>query len=193
MTEALLTPPALADLSPPRVSVPQYHRMIACGAIGEDDPVELLHGRLVETMPQGSAHAKAVEELAERCRAAVDGSCHVKSEKPITFADSEPEPDVAVVRGSRWDYEPHPTGRDCLLLIEVAETSLARDLGKARVYAAGGAAAYWVVDLAAGEIVAHAGPSDDGYAEVSRGPSAAIDLPGGRLAVSVGDLTRPQS
>ena len=171
--------------------MPQYHRTIACGAIGGDDPVELLRGRLVETTPQGSGGAKTVEELAERCRAVVDGTCHVKSEKPITFADSEPEADVAVVRGCRWDHEPHPTGGDCLPLIEVAETSPARDLGNARVYAAGGVPEYWVVDLAAGEIVVHREPERTAYNSVGRSRAVKTALPGGDLSVSIDDVLAP--
>lgn len=188
-TEALPAATDVREFEPFRVSVERYHEMIAAGAIGEDDRVELLEGVLVTTMPQGPRHAFVQEELLEACRAAAGPSLVVRSEKPVTLDDSEPEPDVAVVAGPRDRYRSaHPAGGDCRLVIEVADSSLRRDVYKARLFAAAGVAEYWVVDLEAARVIVHLGPRPGGYAEVHESPSARTDLPGGPLAFDAAAL-----
>ncbi len=61
--------------------------------------------------------------------------------------DSEPEPDLAVLRGSPRDWlADHPS--TAALVVEIAETSLRFDrVVKGRVYAAAGIADYWIVNL----------------------------------------------
>jgi Uma2 family endonuclease len=83
----------------------------------------------------------------------------------VTTADSEPEPDVAVIRGLREDYVArHPGPEDVGLLVEVAEASLDRDRGwKKRIYAAAEIPVYWIVNLVDREIEVFtrpSGPSD---------------------------------
>jgi len=60
---------------------------------------------------------------------------------------SVPEPDIAVVPGAYEDYDAvHP--RTALLIVEVADTSLAQDrITKAGIYAAAGIPEYWIVDV----------------------------------------------
>jgi Uma2 family endonuclease len=66
----------------------------------------------------------------------------------ITTATSEPEPDVAIVRGEPRDYlRRHPGGGDIALVVEVADSSLARDRAKVRIYAAADIRACWIVNL----------------------------------------------
>jgi Uma2 family endonuclease len=72
----------------------------------------------------------------------------VREEKPIELADSLPEPDVAVVRGSQLDYAArHPRPSDILLAVEVAVTSQAIDRDKTRIYARASVATVWIVDV----------------------------------------------
>lgn len=72
----------------------------------------------------------------------------------LTFADSEPEPDFAVVRGdidSHRDRFPGP--EEVGMVGEIAESSLAFDrTDKGRIYARAGIPAYWLLDVAAGTV-----------------------------------------
>jgi Uma2 family endonuclease len=79
--------------------------------------------------------------------------------------ESEPEPDVAVVAPGTY-LDGHPRG--AFLIVEVAETSLARDRLKARLYAAAGVAEYWIVNLSEQVLEVHRQPGAEGYAAVSR-------------------------
>ena len=90
---------------------------------------------------------------------------------PIALADdSEPQPDVAVYRRRSVPYKDADRGPDdALLLIEVADTSLAYDRStKLRLYAAAGIAEYWVVDCGAESIEVYRGPHADGYRDGRR-------------------------
>ncbi len=62
---------------------------------------------------------------------------------------NEPEPDLCVVRGERDDYtDHHPSPADIALIVEIADSSLARDRGEKRDnYARAGIPLYWIVNL----------------------------------------------
>ena len=64
-------------------------------------------------------------------------------------ADSEPEPDVAVVRGDIVDYlSRHPGPGDVALVAEISDSSRSQDRElKGRVYARAGIPVYWLVNL----------------------------------------------
>jgi Uma2 family endonuclease len=95
---------------------------------------------------------------------------------PIVLADdTEPEPDIAIIRRRPVPYkEREAFADDALLLIEVAESSLAYDRStKLRLYAQAGIPEYWVVDCAAESIEVHRTPDAGGYRDVSRVTGAA--------------------
>jgi Uma2 family endonuclease len=126
----------------------RYDRLIDAGIFGPEDHVELLEGLLVAREPQGRRHAVVVGLLHAALEKAFGRAYHVREEKPIALDDqSEPEPDVVVVPGTPRDYlDAHPSRP--VLLVEVAETSLAIDrLRKGSLYARAGVADYWVVNL----------------------------------------------
>jgi Uma2 family endonuclease len=61
--------------------------------------------------------------------------------------NSAPEPDLIWVRRRNYSQK-HPEPADVLLLVEVAESSLAEDRGEKReLYAEAGVADYWIVNL----------------------------------------------
>src|SRR3990172_5798664 len=108
-------PPALR-----RFTVDEYHRMIASGVLGEDDRVELLEGGIVEMSPHGSDHRVAVTLVQDQLEALVPTGWHVEVQLPLGAPDSEPEPDLAVVRGPRRRYlDHHPSGGEVALVVEV--------------------------------------------------------------------------
>ncbi|MBM3202774.1 Uma2 family endonuclease [Candidatus Woesearchaeota archaeon] len=132
-----------------RLRVDQYHQMIDTGVLGEDDPVELLTGWLVPKMPKNPAHRLATQLLRDWIAACLPPGWFVDSQEPLTTLDSEPEPDVMIVRGVRRDYgHRHPGPSEVPLVIEVADTSLQRDRGiKQALYARAGIPEYWIVNL----------------------------------------------
>ncbi len=64
-------------------------------------------------------------------------------------ADTLPKPDVFLVPFREDEYgTAHPTTQKCVLVLEVADTTLQYDLTvKAELYAVAGVPEYWVLDL----------------------------------------------
>src|SRR5439155_21803197 len=108
-----------------RLSVEQYHEMARAGILTKDDRVELLEGWLVAKMTKHPPHVIATGLIHDALRVIVPDGWYVSKEDPVTTLDSEPEPDLAVIRGTRRDYrDHHPGPLDVVLVVEVADTSL---------------------------------------------------------------------
>ena len=174
----------------------EYARLIEAGIFQPGEPVELLGGELMVGEPQGSAHYTAIGLVEDALRAALGRGWLVRSQGPLALTDdSEPEPDVAVMRGTRRDYRDEHPSRPALV-VEVAESSLALDREhKGSLYAQAGVADYWILNLVDGcsrSTVSRARippPGSGGgtaWTEVlSSGSSAApLVAPGARIAVS---------
>ena len=144
-----------------RLSVEQYHAMIHAGILTEADPVELLEGWLIPKMPKNPPHGLAIDLAREILTRLLPNGWHVKSQDPLTLADSEPEPDVLVVRGERRQYrDKHPGAAEVWLLIEVSDTTLARDRGlKKRTYARAAVPVYWIINLVENQLEVYTAPS----------------------------------
>lgn len=154
-----------SPLSPPpepimRLTVEQYHAMIANGILTDDDRVELLDGMLVEKMTKNPPHTFATQTVEEFLKSMALSGWTVRSQDPITLADSEPEPDVALVRGSKKDFAArHPHASEVGLVVEVADASLARDRGfKLQLYAKAKLPVYWIVNLIDRQIEVYTNP-----------------------------------
>lgn len=137
------------DLPHYRFSVEQYHQMIEAGVLIEDARVELLEGRIVRQMTHLPPHDVSVDLTDEALRVALPKGWRTRVQSAITTRDSEPEPDIAVVRGPARRYlKSHPRRRDIGMLVEVAEKSLRRDRTvKARIYARERIPIYWIINL----------------------------------------------
>lgn len=193
-------PQACVAGSPYRFTVEQYHAMIDTGILGENDRIELLEGGILRMSPKGPRHVFTVQELSARLAPLLPADWHLRAQDPLTLADSEPEPDLAIVRGSRRDYAArHPGAGEIGLVIEVADGWLELDRGvKQRVCAAAGIPVYWLVNLAARNVEVFSLPSTGDEEtpasyqsrRVFDDPSAIeIDLDGQRLGeIRVGDL-----
>jgi Uma2 family endonuclease len=129
-----------------------YHALVDAGVYTEDDPVEFLEGWLVPKMPRKPSHSSATRILRELIRQLLPAEYFADSQDAVTTTDSEPEPDVYVVRGRMSDFTArHPTHAQTPLVAEVADTTLARDRGmKLRIYARAGIPVYWIVNLVDG-------------------------------------------
>src|SRR4030095_6905461 len=83
----------------------EYEQLIDHGFLDEDDPIELLDGLLLVKEPQHSPHRTAVLLVAKSLEHAFGAGWFVQTQSPIILASrSEPEPDVAVIRGTPRDY-----------------------------------------------------------------------------------------
>lgn len=112
-----------------RITLDEYHRIVEAGILGEDEHVELIDGMLVAMTPQGRAHARVIQRLTRLLVRTLGDDLEVLPQLPLTLPDdSEPEPDLAVVRAEdAQSGEHHP--RTALLVIEVAGDSLRLDRG----------------------------------------------------------------
>lgn len=182
---SVLENPAVRRLALP-ISVAQYHSLGRAGLI--DQETELLRGVIVTKTIKSPRHSFLVQILADWARAAVPTGYHVRQEQPITLADSEPEPDVAIVLGQPTDYcDSHPNS--AFLIIEVAVSSVEIDREKANVYAEVGVAEYAIVLHAEKAIEIYSQPTANGYANKQRlqGNQEQLQfalLPGHALALS---------
>jgi Uma2 family endonuclease len=148
ITDPMITPTD-GGLPLYRLSVDEYERMAEAGVL--DDPrVELIDGYLVRKMTKKPDHVIACDALFHALLHILPPAYWLRMEAPVRIPEfDEPEPDLSVVRGSRGDYsDHHPGPGDIALLVEVAESSLARDRGrKLSAYAKAGVPEYWIVNL----------------------------------------------
>jgi Uma2 family endonuclease len=134
--------------------------MIRLGILSDDDPVELLEGWLVYKMPKNPPHRATTKLTRNALEAIIPEDWYVDTQEPITLIDSEPEPDVVIVRGNTRDYlDRHPGAQDIALIVEVSDTTLERDrTSKKRLYARAGIPVYWIINLPEQQIEVYTGP-----------------------------------
>jgi Uma2 family endonuclease len=140
---------APAVLQRHRLSVDDYHRMGEAGVFAPNARVELIEGEVIDMAPIGTRHASVVKRLNAALSSAAQGRAIVAVQDPLNLsADSEPEPDLMLLR-PRADFysHAHPAPADVLLLIEVAQTSIGYDRDvKVPLYARHGVSEVWIVD-----------------------------------------------
>lgn len=174
--------PEAETVRPARFTADQFLRMFDTD-IFEDKYVELVHGEIIQLSPANSPHASLHGRVVFRlsqifgehrvlvdCLLRLDGASVRAFDVTVLKADAEPG---AVL-------EP----REVLLGIEVAHTSIDRDLGeKMRHYAASGIARYLVVDINDRDFHMMSEPGADGFARVEKASfEDGIGLPeGGKL------------
>ena len=143
------------------LTVAQYHRFRDAGWMPEK--TELLEGIIIRKMTKSPRHSYLISILQQVLYARLPGGCLLRKEDPLTLADSEPEPDLSIVRGELTDFrDAHPTSAE--LVVEVAISSLELDRAKAPIYARAGIPEYWIVRPDARCIEVHSEPSATGYA-----------------------------
>ena len=153
---------AEAGFPPHRMTIDRYERLVEAGVYGEDDPVFLWHGRLVEKMPKGRPHAVAQMLLFPILYSLLPEDYHVEQEAPLAIGDdSMPEPDLVVIRGSVDDHlKTTPTSKQAAIVIEVSDSSLAMDSRtKLRAYAAESIPVYWIVNIPKGRVSVYSQPT----------------------------------
>jgi Uma2 family endonuclease len=175
-------PPSITEWVPSllyRMSLDRYEAMVDSGLFTKRDRLHLINGLLVAKMTKNPPHVVA----CDLTRAAMDGlslaGWYTRAGDPIRLPpDSEPEPDVTVVRGTIRDYSNHHPGpADVALVVEIADSSLADDRKMASVYGNAGIPVYWIVNLIDRQVEVYTGPRPNGYAPpVIYGPGSVVPV-----------------
>lgn len=173
----------------------EFERMGEAGVFTKDARLELIEGEIIEMSPIGSRHAACVKFLSRFLNRSVGDIALISTQDPIRLNDfSEPEPDLALLR-LRDDFyrNAHPTPTDVLLIIEVADTTLAYDRQvKVPLYAKAGIEEAWIINLTEERIEIYSGLAEGVYQTIvsfRRGDEARAHTIAG-LAVSVTDVLR---
>ena len=143
----------------------EYDRLVEAEILGPEDRIELLGGQMIVKEPQYSPHATAIQLVQRTLDRAFGPGWSVRAQLPIALAeDSEPEPDVCVVRGDPRDYrDAHPERP--MLIVEVSLSRLGFDREhKGSLYARAGITDYWIVNLADRRVEIYREPVPDGAA-----------------------------
>ncbi|MEG3437059.1 Uma2 family endonuclease [Pannus brasiliensis CCIBt3594] len=131
-----------------RWTVEDYHRIIEAGIL-EDRPVELMKGEIIDMSPESPFHHFLNMSGVTYLRSLLGQQAIISEAHPITLPDSEPEPDIAIIRLPITNYRNrHPHPEDIYWIIEISDSTLKKDLSlKKNVYASAGIREYWVIDL----------------------------------------------
>ncbi|MFN7416297.1 MAG: Uma2 family endonuclease [Dolichospermum sp.] len=147
-------------------TVDEYHRMAEAGIFEPSERVELLEGKIIWMIAKGTAHSSAVGRTNKLLQNRLGNQAWIAIQDPVKLNEqSEPEPDIAVVKIDPLDYaDHHPTPAEVYLIIEVADSSLKLDTEiKAKAYSQAGIKDYWVLDVVKRELIVFRNPTAEGY------------------------------
>ena len=179
MTAQLVTPNFTSNIH--KFTVQQYHLMHEAGVFAVGDRYELINGEIREMSPIGIKHAVCVAKTARFFQIKLGDWAFVWTQNPIILRNhSEPQPDLAILKWRDDFYASAlPTPEDILLIIEVADSTIAYDRDvKSPLYAANGISEMWIFDLNQQIIEGYSQPSASGYKRSQRyekGDTLAID------------------
>lgn len=171
----------------------QYERMVEAGAFDGRlrQHVEFIRGEIREMNPIGSYHAQVLGDLTDWSYDVTpreEIAIRVQTTLRIPNSNSAPEPDLLWVKRRKYSRK-HPEPADVLLIVEVAESSLAEDRGeKLELYAEAGIVEYWIANLVDRTIEVYRQPTGSAYPPPQVfGPGQVVTplaTPAARLAVS---------
>lgn len=161
---AVLENPELRAQALP-MALETYHMLGELGMI--EEKTELIDGIVLPKMPKSPRHFIITKRLLALLNSRLPADCSLRKEEPLSLIKSEPEPDLAIVRGQDEDYaRTHPLTAE--LVVEVSLSSMARDLVKLEIYAAARVREYWIVNADAGWVDIYTKPTSQGYAIMRR-------------------------
>lgn len=147
-------------------TVEEYYKMAEVGILKPTDRVELINGEIIQMSPIKSPHASTITTLEELLIEQLFKKVTIRSQNPIHISKfSEPEPDVAVFKYRKDRYrKAHPTPKETLLVIEVADSSLHYDRQtKTSLYAEALIPEYWIINLQDSQIEVFTSPKNGIY------------------------------
>ncbi|MDJ0510028.1 MAG: Uma2 family endonuclease [Crocosphaera sp.] len=156
-------------------SIDEWHELVESGVL-EGKPVELLEGDIVEMSPEGIEHSYTNQSVSDYLTDLLKGQAYIRDAHPITLDNSEPEPDIAIVRLPTTIYRHHhPYPQDIYWLIEVSNKTLKKDLEqKIITYARNKIPEYWVIDLKNQKLIIHTQIENNRYSQITEFTSGKI-------------------
>ncbi|HEV7808619.1 MAG TPA: Uma2 family endonuclease [Solirubrobacteraceae bacterium] len=146
-----------------RLSVQDVYRMVEAGVLDEHDRVELVEGVLVDLVPIGAEHDGATAWLNDHFARVEAKPWQVRVQSVLLIAGGYLLPDLTLVAPLPRSEQPTTAH----LVVEVAQTSQARDAAKARDYAGADVGEYWIVDLLNRAVIVHRHPLAGAYQELT--------------------------
>lgn len=127
-------------------TVSDVERMLEAGILDWDEKFELIGGEIVPMSPQRNRHSVVKMRLTEVLMAKRPKGLDVGVEMTVKLNSALLEPDIIICtpQAPTLDYVPIA---DVRLAVEIADTSLSRDLAKAADYGRAGLAELWIIDL----------------------------------------------
>ncbi len=195
MTTTPVKTPAIT-LETRKFTVEEYFRMVEAGVLKPRERVELIEGEILLMPPMGHPHFSGIMRYTRVFGRLAGERFSVSVQTPLPLPEySAPEPDVALLKYREDDYAGRwPAPSDILLVIEVADSSLAYDREiKAHVYGRAGIPETWVLNLPGDCIERFREPGPNGYAQhtvLRRGEQVTpVSLP--EIELAVADLLLP--
>ncbi|MCX7997682.1 MAG: Uma2 family endonuclease [Leptospiraceae bacterium] len=143
-----------------RFSREEYHKLRDLGLLARH--TELIEGVLIEKMTISPKHRHVIHKLRVILENLLPPSYFIFQESPLSIGNSEPEPDLCILKGSLEDYkDTHPSTAEWV--IEIAASSLSLDLSKRKIYAEAQIPFYWIVDLEGSRIYVFEEPKEGVY------------------------------
>ena len=168
-----------------RTTVEEYHRQPERNANGKR--TELIRGIVIEKMSKSPKHKSLSTRLYRHILKHLPEGFSAWKEEPLSLSDSEPEPDVSVLRGDWSEFEMRHAS-SAALVVEVAVSSPKDDQALASIYAEAGVVEYWIVLAHERAIEVHRRPEGGRYREMrvyGEGEEiVAAGVPGLRIAVA---------
>lgn len=155
-------PPAPRAPTRKRFTQAEFHAIIAAGIIEEGARVELIGGEIIDMAGEGYVHGNGQDMLWRVLASILPPGFEAMTGRPLNIdAETELYPDILVQRVGALGQERSP--ETVALLVEVADTSLARDRDiKGPRYAAAGFKEFWIYEPAHRRIWVHRDPMADG-------------------------------
>jgi Uma2 family endonuclease len=133
-------------------TVDDVERMLAAGILGADEKFELIGGEIVPMSPEMRPHLVLKSRLGKWLAQSAPPGTEVLFDGAMRLKNAALlEPDLAVVKRQSLTHPGYTPIEDALLVVEIASAGLARDLAKAKAYAAAGVPELWIVDMQARE------------------------------------------
>jgi Uma2 family endonuclease len=171
-----------------RITVGEYEKITEAGALEDPSRVELIDGYMVDKMAKNAGHSYTTKETLKALDRRLPAGWTSRKEEPVRIPPyDEPEPDIAIVRGTDADYEFRPPrAADVALLVEVSDATLSQDRGKKHMsYAKARIPVYWIINLIDRQVEVFTRPGKTGYR------SRQIFKSGDQVPVTIGGQELP--
>lgn len=142
-----------------------FWSIVEAGLLEDVRKAELVDGRIEGEMAQGTDHWLVCMALQTVLRVVESEGISAYFSPPLDVTPFNVyEPEIVVMRKPSGI----PKATDVILVMEVSDSSLRKDLGaKKRAYAIAGTPAYWVFDVPHRVLRMFAEPQGEGYAQSS--------------------------